>query len=172
VQPLKQLIMLDEIALFSSFIAEDWIVECVHIICPQLLFTTGGPNSSVAEKALSMGEVNDFVWFMTTNPGVTFPIVLPKIYDVAKFEWNPEIRVIAMAFDIVGTNMVKIQSLELIRGACMASRWMYLIANLEENQRMRRAKMHMLPRLFEGAGRIVRAKKPPEQRPPGNEEGS
>jgi hypothetical protein len=118
-----------------------------------------------------MWEVNDFVWLMTTNPGVTFPIVLPKIYDVAKFYWAPEIRLIAIAvlrtmqandqkaFDIVGTSMAKIQSLELIKSTSKASRWKYLIANFEENQQMRRAKTHMLPRLFEGADRAVRAEK-------------
>jgi hypothetical protein len=109
---------------------------------------------------------------MTTNPGVTFPIVLPKIYDVAKFYWNPEIRLIATAvlrtmqandqrvFDIVGTNLIEIQSLELNKKASKASRWIYLITNFEENQQIRRDKMQILPKLFEGADHIVRAQKP------------
>jgi serine/threonine-protein phosphatase 2A regulatory subunit B' len=170
-QPTKQLIMLDEVALFSSFVEEEWLIECVHIVCPQLLSAIAGCNSWVSEKALSMWEVNDFVWFMTTNPGVTFPIVLPRIHDVVKFYWAPEIRLLATAvlrtmqandqrvFDIVGVSMTKIQSLELIERAGKASRWKYLITNFEENEQIRRVKMRVMSRLFEGVYCVFRAKK-------------
>jgi hypothetical protein len=74
------------------------------------------------------------------------------------------------AFDTVGTNMTKIRSLEFIERASRACKSMCLIANFEDNQQIRRVKMHMLLWLFEGPGRIIQAKKAPKWRPLGNEE--
>jgi serine/threonine-protein phosphatase 2A regulatory subunit B' len=161
-QPQKQMIMLDEIMYFSSFVEEESLVQCVRIVVPQLMISLSSCNSGISEKVLSMWEVNDFVWFMTVNPAVTFPIVCPAIYETGLSYWQPEIRFLAAsvlktmqlnderAFDAVGRNLRKIQSLEIMKGFNRAAKWKYLICTYESEPRIRNRKLHVLSVLFPG----------------------
>jgi serine/threonine-protein phosphatase 2A regulatory subunit B' len=161
-QPQKQMIMLDEITYFSSFVEEEWLVQCVRIVCPQLMISLSSCNSGISEKVLSMWEVNDFVWLMTSNPAVTYPIVCPTVYETGRSYWQPEIRFLAAAvlktmqanderaFDAVGKNLRKIQSLEIMKGFNRAAKWKYLIYTYEPESRMRNRKLHFLSVLFPG----------------------
>jgi serine/threonine-protein phosphatase 2A regulatory subunit B' len=165
-QPQKQIIMIDEIAYFSSFVEEEWLVRCVRTVCPQLMMSLSSCNSGISEKILSMWEVNDFVWLMTSNPAVTFPIVCPAIYEIGRSYWQPEIRFLAAAvlktmqvnderaFNLVGKNLRKIQSLEIMEGLTRAAKWKYLICTYEEEMRARNRKLHVLSVLFPGCEAI------------------
>jgi hypothetical protein len=156
------MVMLDEIALFSSFVEAEWFVQCIQIVCPQLMFSLASCNSGISEKVLSMWEVNDFVWLMTSNPAVTFPTVVTKIFEVGRSYWSPEIRFLAAAvlrtmklnnersFDAVGKNLRKIQSLEIMKGFTAAAKWKYLIFTYEEEAIAKSWKLHMLSVLFDG----------------------
>jgi hypothetical protein len=109
-----------------------------------------------------MWEVNDFVWFMTSNPAVTFPIVCPVIYETGRSYWQPEIRFLAAAvlktmqlnderaFDAVGKNLRKIQSLEIMKGFNRVAKWKYLICTYEQETRVQNRKLHLLSVLFPG----------------------
>jgi serine/threonine-protein phosphatase 2A regulatory subunit B' len=161
-QPQKQMVLLDEIALFSSFVEAEWFVQCIQIVCPQLMFSLASCNSGISEKVLSMWEVNDFVWLMTSNPAVTFPTVVTKLFEVGRSYWLPEIRFLAAAvlkimklnsersFDAVGKNLRKIQSLEIMKGFTSAAKWKYLIFTYEEEAIAKSWKLHMLSVLFDG----------------------
>jgi serine/threonine-protein phosphatase 2A regulatory subunit B' len=165
-QPQKQMIMIDEIAYFSSFVEEEWLVRCVRTVCPQLMISLSSCNSGISEKILSMWEVNDFVWLMTSNPAVTFPIVCPTVYETGRSYWQPEIRFLAAAvlktmqlnderaFNAVGKNLRKIQSLEIMKGFTRAAKWKYLICTYENELRTRNRKLHMLSVLFPGCEAI------------------
>jgi hypothetical protein len=165
-QSAKQLIMLDEIALFSSFVEEEWLVQCVRVICPVLLSAMTSCNAWVSEKVLGMWEINDFVWFMTVQPVVTFPTIVPTIYEVGRAYDSPEIRFLAAAvlrtiqlndgraFELIGKSLTTIQSIELMKKADRAAKWKLLISNYEADRRERTRKLMMLSTLFEGYERV------------------
>jgi serine/threonine-protein phosphatase 2A regulatory subunit B' len=166
IQSPKQLVMLDEIALFSSFVEEQWLVECVRVVCPLLLCAMTSCNAWVSEKVLGMWEINDFVWFMTIRPVITFPIIVPTIYEVARSYDSPEVRSLATAvlrtiqlndgraFELIGKSLTTIQSIELMKMADRAANWKWLISNDEGDRRERTRKLMMLSTLFEGYERV------------------
>jgi hypothetical protein len=165
-QSAKQLVMLDEIALCSSFIEDGWLVECARVICPLLLSAMTSCNAWVSEKVLGMWEINDFVWFMIVRPVITFPIIVPTIYEVGRTSDRPEIRFLAAAvlrtiqlnngraFQLIGKSLTTIQSIELMQKADRAAKWKWLISNYEANRRQRTRKLMLLSTLFEGYERV------------------
>ena len=164
--PHKQMLFLDEITYLCSFVEDEDLEQCIRIICPQLLLSLTSCHAAVAEKILLMWEVNDFVWFMITDPGITYPLLIPKLLETGKTYWQPDIRILSAAvmavmqvnqekyFDAVGKNMKKIVSHELCQGMTRASKWKYLISNFEEDRKRRKTQLHILSVLFAGCESI------------------
>ena len=158
----KQMLFLDEIASVCSFIDERYFEQCVHLLSPHLLASLGGSHTGIVEKTLSMWEVGDFVWLITMVPGLTYPMFIPKILEVGKTSWDPEIRSLCASvmqvmqqnepryFDAVGKTLKKLVSLELMKGMTRAAKWKYLIHRFEADDVRKEQQLHILSTIFEG----------------------
>ena len=158
----KIIIFIEEIAFLSSFVEESYLVKCLQIICPQLMRSLSSCHASISEKILSMWEVNDFVWLMTVEPNVSYPLIIPTLYEVGVSYWNPEIRLITSAvlnnlrqnneeaFIATGENLKKIKSVSIMNGLTRGAKWKYLISNYSEDSDEKISKLHTLSRLFDG----------------------
>lgn len=166
-QPPKQMLFIDEIAYFSSFIDEECIEQCIRIVFPQLLRSLTSCHAPISEKILSMWEINDFVWLVTMSPSITYPMIIPKLLETGKTYWHPEMRILSAAvlntmqlndkryFTAVGTNMKKIVSLDIMKGMTRAAKWKYLITTFEEDHRRKRRQLQTLSMLFDGCELIA-----------------
>lgn len=162
-KPEKQLLFLDEITYLCSFVEEEYLEQCVRIICPQLLASLTGCHAAITEKILLMWEVNDFVWFVITDPGISYPMLVPKLLETGKTYWQPDIRILSAAvlavmklnqekyFDAVGKNMKQIVSHELVQGMTRAAKWKYFIQTFEEDKRRKNRQLRTLSMLFPGS---------------------
>lgn len=161
-QPEKQLLFIDEITILSSFVDESFLKEAIRLICPQLMTSLMSCHAAIAEKILSMWEINDFVWMMTVEPAVSYPLLIPSIFEVGKIYWNPEIRLIASSvlnimrlnnqkmFDATGENLKKLKSVSIMNGLTRAAKWKYLIMNYENDLNEKKKKLFYLSQLFDG----------------------
>lgn len=161
-QPEKQLLFIDEITILSSFVDESFLKEVIRLICPQLMASLMSCHAAIAEKILSMWEINDFVWLMTIEPAISYPLLIPSIFEVGKTYWNPEIRLIASSvlnvmrmnnqilFDATGENLKKLKSVTIMNGLTRAAKWKYLIVNYEKDQNEKKKKLFFLSQLFDG----------------------
>ena len=166
ISPKKQMIFLDEIAQVMNFVDDKYCEECVHVMAPQLLASLTSCHSAIVEKILYMWEVGDFVWVMTSVPGVTYPMFLPKLLEIGKTYWNPDIRILAASvayvmqqndaryFDAVGRNLKKLVSLDLVKSMTRAAKWKYLIFTFEEDRKRQDEQVHLLSTLFSGCDAI------------------
>lgn len=161
-QPEKQILFIDEITILSSFVDESFLKEAIRLICPQLMTSLMSCHAAIAEKILSMWEINDFVWMMTVEPAISYPLLIPSIFEVGKTYWNPEIRLIASSvlnimrlnnsilFDATGENLKKLKSVTIMNGLTRAAKWKYLIVNYEKDQNEKKKKLFHLSQLFDG----------------------
>lgn len=161
-QPEKQLLFIDEITILSSFVDEPFLNECIRLICPQLMASLMSCHAGIAEKILSMWEVNDFVWMMTIEPAISYPLLIPSLFEVGITYWNPEIRLIVSSvlnvmkmnneqvFVAAGENLKKLKSVKIMNGLTRAAKWKYLIVNYEKDQNEKKMKLFHLSQLFDG----------------------
>ncbi|OHT07078.1 hypothetical protein TRFO_05274 [Tritrichomonas foetus] len=168
-QPQKQLILIDEIAWFASYVEVEFLETAIHIIVPQLMTSLKNCHASVSEKILSMWEINDFVWMMVSKPEISYPLIIPILYEVASTYWTFEIRSYATAvlnvmnlnnknmFTIVGLNLRKIQNEFILKSMERGEKWKYLVNNFEEGKRAKRIKLKMISSLFVGCdAKVIR----------------
>lgn len=164
--PQKQILFIDEIALLSSFVENSFLTDVIRLITPQLMISLMGCHAAISEKVLSMWEVNDFVWLMTVEPSISYPLLIPTIYEVGLSYWNLEIRLIASAvlaimnannrqiFEATGKNLKKLKSVTIMNGLTRAAKWKYLIITYENDPKLKRNKLSRLSRLFDGCEAI------------------
>jgi hypothetical protein len=161
-QPQKQILILEELSYMASFVEDEWVVQCVRLVGPRIAISLRSCHAGISEKILGMWEVNDFAWMMAQNPAVSYPLLIPHIFEAGRTYWLPEIRFLCAAvlrtmqenddraFNAVGVNLRKIQSLDLTRGLDRAAKWKFLICTHESDPHKKAWNLHMLAALFDG----------------------
>lgn len=170
-QTRKQMIFIDEISWFASYIEDSFIIEAIHLIIPQLMTSLKSCNALVTGKILAMWEINDFVWLTVCKPEISYPLIVPSIYEVAYSYWLDDARMYATAvlnvlsinnkevFLALGSNLKKIQSNFILKNLDSGSKWINLIQNFENSKRVRRIKMDAVSSLFVGCDALRKNQK-------------
>ena len=166
----KQLILLDEIAWFASYVELPFLDQTLYLVIPQLMESLASCQTIVSEKILSMWEINDFVWMMVVKPNISYPLIIPKIFEVASSYWNPDICIYATAvlnilnlnnkesFRVVGENLKNIQNRFILNSLERGEKWRYLIQNYEENAKEKHVKQKIIANLFIGCDAMLNHK--------------
>lgn len=161
-QPQKQLLFLDEIVYCSSFVEEDQIEKALKIIAPQLMISLNTCHAAVAERILSMWEVNDFVWLIVEKPEISYPLFLPKVYECAANHWNVDIKMEATAvlhvmqqnnpmyYGLIGEKFKSLQSQIIWNDLKTGESWKYLLDKFESDKQRKTQQMRILKRIFIG----------------------
>lgn len=138
-QPSKQLIFLEEFGYISSFVSEQSVPSIYKLFLSRYTQSIKGCHCIVSEKALSLLEINDFVWLITIRADLSYPILLPAIYMAAASHWNNVIRLLAATalkalclnnekiFNYVGKNLKNIENHQIVHGIETAALWRDLI---------------------------------------------
>lgn len=162
----KQLIFIDEISWFASYIEDSTIVDVIHTIVPQLMSSMKSCNSIVTGKILSMWEINDFVWLTVVKPDISYPLIIPSLYEVASSYWLDDCKMYATAvlnvlninnkamFLTVGSNLKKIQNNFILKNLDSGSKWINLIQNSDNSKRNKKMKIEIVASLFVGCDAI------------------
>lgn len=160
--PVKQLILIEEIGIIASFLESKDINRAVRLFYPIFNRTVMGVHLSLSLKVLSLFEINDFVWFLTEQPEVSYPLIIPALFKTAKAHWSLDIRDMAVAvlnvlrennphiFNALGEAIRVIESNELIRGIKRAQKWKYIVDNFESSKIKRDTKLNTLSSIFVG----------------------
>jgi hypothetical protein len=162
-QPTKQILFLNEIGWFASFVDDEMVDSAITTIHSRVCASIRNPHAAVAEEALMLWEIPDFVWLMTQHPTVSYALVLTKIYDAATAHWSPVIRGLGTAvlkvmrennqvyFDTVGFAMKKMQQ-NSVAGECeRTAKWVGLV-NRVEDENMRKELLSYISGHFIGYG--------------------
>ena len=161
-QPQKQMLFLKDIGWLASFVSEHEVNTAMYCITPQLMTSLCGCHAAVAETVLRLWEIGDFVWLVTYNSKMTYPIIVPKIYQAAVTHWHAEIRCVAtavlqvlrqndvMAFDSVGVTLKQIASAEALQSMTKGKTWAQLIHHPDISNSVKRTALSMVRQLFVG----------------------
>lgn len=162
----KQLIFIDEISWFASYVENSFITDIIHTIVPLLMNELKSCNSIVTVKILAMWEINDFVWLTVVKPDISYPLLIPSLYEVASSYWKVECRMFAAAvlnvlsinnktvFLAVGSNLKKIQNLFILKNLDTGNKWINLIQNYESSKNLKKIKMEIVSSIFIGCDAI------------------
>ena len=167
----KQLIFIDEISWFASYVQDSSVVDVIHTIVPQLMSSMKSCNSIVTGRILAMWEINDFVWLTVVKPEISYPLIIPSLFEVASSYWLEDCRLYASAvlnvlninnktmFLAVGSNLKKIQSNFILKNLDSGSMWIDLIQNFEKSKKLKKLKMEIVSKIFVGCDAIYGGKK-------------
>lgn len=163
----KQQTFIDEIALFASYVDESMIEAALKIIIPQLMTSMKSCHAQISIKVMSMWEVNDFVWMIVMKSEISYPLILPSLYEVCSTYWLADNRLLAAAvlntlnlnnkimFQAVGANLKKIQNAYIMKDLEKGSQWHKLIQTFEKSKKKRKVQMSILSSLYIGCDAFV-----------------
>lgn len=158
----KQLAFLSEIGYLSSYIEEEFIEECLKLFLPKYSTIIIGCQAGIAEEALLLWQINDFVWFMTVRPEISYPFLVVPLFQAAKEHWEIIIRALATSvlavlkanneqiFISLGEQIKSLQNRLVVNEMAKAAKWISLINDFVPNKKEKNQKKNQIRSMFIG----------------------
>jgi len=111
---------------------------------------------------MGLWEINDFVWLVTQNAEVSYPMIVPRIFETATTHWHDGIAVMATAvlgvlrvnnyvvFDAIGFRVRELVRHEALSSVDRAEKWQSLIGAFGASQGDRDERLRRLRAIFVG----------------------